>query len=72
MYKDKNSQIEDLDSQQEFLDKYDSSIYEKASNTVDILLFTVDEEESDDIKKLPEKELKILLIKRKKQPFKDA
>lgn len=44
----------------------------KASNAVDILLFTIDEKESDDIKKLPEKELKILLTKRKKQPFKDT
>lgn len=72
MNKDKNYEIEDLDSQDEFLDKYDSSIYEKASNTVDILLFTVDDEKNEDIKKLPEKELKLLLIKRKKQPFKDS
>lgn len=72
MDKDKNSKFEELDSQQEFLANYDSNIYEKASNTVDILLFTVDDEECDDIKKIPEKELKILLIKRKKQPFKDC
>lgn len=53
----------------EFLSKYNSSKYEKPSVTVDMLLFTLDEIRSDDIKRLPEKELKILLIKRKDHPF---
>lgn len=53
----------------EFLSNYDSSKYEKPSVTVDMLLFTLDEIRSEDIKRLPEKELKILLIKRKDHPF---
>lgn len=56
-------------TEQEFLDKYNSSKYEKPSVTVDMLLFTLDEIRSEDIKRLPEKELKILLIKRRDHPF---
>ena len=53
----------------EFLSNYNSSKYEKPSVTVDMLSFTLDEIRSEDIKRLPEKELKILLIKRKDHPF---
>lgn len=53
----------------EFLKSYDSNKYEKPSVTVDMLLFTLEEKKSDDEKKLPEKELKVLLIKRKDHPF---
>ena len=68
-----NIDIESLDSQEEFLKHYDSSKYPKACNTVDILLFTVtDKQDEIDIKSLPEKEFKILLIKRKNQPYKDS
>lgn len=56
-------------TEEDFLIKYDSSKYEKPSVTVDMLLFTLDELKIEDIKRLPEKELKILLIKRKDHPF---
>lgn len=56
-------------TEQEFLSNYNSSKYEKPSVTVDMLLFTLDEIKSEDVKRLPEKELKILLIKRKDHPF---
>lgn len=56
-------------TEKEFLSNYNSSKYEKPSVTVDMLLFTLDEIRSDDIKRLPGKELKILLIKRKDHPF---
>lgn len=43
----------------EFLDNYDSSAYEKPSITVDVLVFTIENEE-----------LKIVMIKRKNSPYK--
>ena len=52
-----------------FLDNYDMTAYEQPSVTVDILLLTVDEIESENIRKLPEKMLKILLIRRKEHPY---
>lgn len=54
-------------TQEEFLKNYKVTDYERPSNTVDMLLFTV----SDNLDKLDEKEksLKILLIKRKAHPF---
>ena len=45
-------------SEREYLENYDPSAYERPSVTVDILLFTVDEEE-----------LKVLLIRRDTMPF---
>lgn len=58
-------------SEKEFLEKYDSSIYEKPSVTVDTLLFTILNEKADNYRKLDEKKLSILLVKRKGHPFKD-
>ena len=52
-----------------FLDNYDMTAYEQPSVTVDILLLTVDEIKSENIRKLPEKMLKILLIRRKEHPY---
>lgn len=50
---------------------YDQTIYERPSVTVDSLVFTVVNEESNNYRKLPKKIFKVLLIKRKHQPFKD-
>lgn len=47
------------DQDKAFLDTYDSSAYEKPSITVDILVFTIEDEE-----------LKIVMIKRKNSPYK--
>jgi len=55
----------------EFLTRYkreEKDKYEKPSVTVDILLFTVRDKEENK-RKLPEKQLKILLVKRKDHPF---
>ena len=51
-------------TQEEFLKNYNVKNYERPSNTVDMLLFTV-----TDRLKTKEKDLKILLIKRKAHPF---
>jgi len=52
-----------------FIAAYDQSKFEKPSLTIDALLFTVFDEEGDNDLKVPEKELKVLLVKRKDHPF---
>ncbi len=56
-------------TEQEFLANYNLNKYEKPSVTVDMLLLTIGEKESPDIRKLPEKELRVLLVKRGEHPF---
>lgn len=56
-------------TEKEFLERYKPGDYERPSVTVDMLLFTVDNKEQEDYRKLPEKELKLLLIKRKDHPY---
>jgi ADP-ribose pyrophosphatase YjhB (NUDIX family) len=53
----------------EFLQRYDVSIYERPSVTVDMLIFTVVDEEKENYRKLPEKSLKLLLVKRGVHPY---
>ena len=48
---------------------YNPGSYERPSVTVDMLLFTVVDKVVEDIRKLNEKELRILLIKRKEHPY---
>lgn len=60
---------EDGLTEEEFLKKYKPGDYERPSLTVDMVLFTLDDEEEKDIKKVPEKVLKVLLIKRNNHPF---
>ena len=55
-------------TEEEFLAQYDSGKYERPSVTVDMLIFTVTDVESDNYRKLPEKALKLLLIKRGDHP----
>jgi len=56
-------------TEKEFLQEYNADIYEKPSVTVDMLIFSVAEEENDNYRKLPEKVLKLLLIKRGEHPY---
>jgi len=51
------------------LKNYKPGNYERPSVTVDMVLFTLDDQEQEDLKKVPEKVLKVLLIKRKNHPF---
>lgn len=53
----------------EFLQRYDASIYERPSVTVDMLIFTVVDEEKENYRKLPEKSLKLLMVKRGVHPY---
>ncbi|MBU3188177.1 NUDIX hydrolase [Clostridium bowmanii] len=54
-------------TEKEFLDSYIPKNYDRPSNTVDMLLFTVDDVPVE--KKDPDKALKILLIKRADHPY---
>lgn len=66
-----NSENDRNKLEKEFLKSYDKTIYEKPSVTVDMVLFTVGEKQVDNSKrKNIEKELRILLVKRKDYPFK--
>ncbi len=52
-----------------FLKAYDAGKYERPSVTVDMLLFAVMNKEKESYRKLPEKVLKLLMIKRGDHPF---
>ncbi|AIQ47074.1 ADP-ribose pyrophosphatase [Paenibacillus sp. FSL R7-0273] len=56
-------------TEEQFLQSYDAGVYERPSVTVDMLIFTVMEQEQDNYRKLPEKSLQLLLIKRGQHPY---
>lgn len=56
-------------TEQQFLAAYDASRFERPSVTVDMLVFTVTDVQEDNYRKLPQKELRVLLIKRSDHPF---
>lgn len=56
-------------TEEEYLARYDPGKYERPSVTVDMLIFTVTDVESDNYRKLPGKALKLLMIKRADHPF---
>jgi ADP-ribose pyrophosphatase YjhB (NUDIX family) len=56
-------------TEDEFLKKYDANQYERPSVTVDMLIFSVVNKEEDNYRKLPEKELKLLMVKRGNHPY---
>lgn len=56
-------------TEEEFLAQYDASQYERPSLTVDMLVFTVTNEMKESYRKLPEKALKILMVKRGNHPY---
>lgn len=56
-------------TEEQFLATYDASKYDSPSVTVDMLIFTVTEQEEKNYRKLPEKVLKLLMIKRADHPY---
>lgn len=56
-------------TEEQFLEAYDASKYERPSVTVDMLIFTVTDEEKENYRRLPEKVLKLLMIKRGEHPY---
>ncbi|WP_092559355.1 NUDIX hydrolase [Anaeromicropila populeti] len=57
-------------TEQEFLESYDSSQYERPSVTNDIIILTTENKEEENIRKLPRKGMQVLLLKRKEHPEK--
>ncbi len=58
-------------TEEEFLKNYDSNRFFKPSVTVDSIVFTIRDEEIENYRKLPEKKLQVLLVKRAEYPYKD-
>ena len=56
-------------TQEEFLKQYDASAFERPSVTVDMLIFTVVNKSEENYRKLPEKALRLLMVKRGDHPF---
>ncbi len=56
-------------TQEQFLATYDASKFKRPSVTVDMLIFTVTDEEKKNYRKLPEKVLRLLMIKRGDHPY---
>ena len=57
-------------TEQEFLKQYNAEDYPKPSVAVDIVIFTITDSDEDNYRKLSEKELRVLLIRRGGHPFK--
>ncbi|TJY44092.1 NUDIX hydrolase [Cohnella pontilimi] len=56
-------------TEEEFLQTYDPSIFVRPSVTVDMLIFTVVDKQEENYRKLPNKSLKLLLVKRGVHPY---
>lgn len=56
-------------TEKQFLSSYDAGKYERPSVTVDMLIFTVTDREKENYRKLPEKALRLLMIKRGEHPY---
>ncbi|QTH42627.1 NUDIX hydrolase [Cohnella sp. LGH] len=56
-------------TEREFLERYSAGDYERPSVAADMVIFTVTDEEEDNYRKLPEKELRVLLIQRGGHPY---
>ena len=57
---------------QEFIKNYDDSKYAKPSVTTDMVVFGVFDGNESNYRKYSEKILKVLLVKRKSEPFKEC
>ena len=66
-----NTNIKDKDglTEEEFIKTYNPARYERPSVTNDIIIFTTEDKEEENIRKVPRKGMQVLLIKRKEHPF---
>jgi len=58
-------------SEEEFLKNYNPNNYERLSMTVDLVIFSVSNQESSNYRKTSKKMMSVLLVKRDNYPFKD-
>ena len=56
-------------TEEEFLAAYKPGNYPRPSVAADMVIFTVTDTEEDNYRKLPEKELRVLLIRRGGHPY---
>jgi ADP-ribose pyrophosphatase YjhB (NUDIX family) len=56
-------------TEEQFLASYDAGRYDRPSVTVDMLIFTVTDEEKKNYRKLPEKVLRLLMVQRGDHPY---
>ena len=69
----KAKNIQNSPEEREFLEKYDINKFERPSIAADIAAFSIlGEGENHNFRKLPEKALKLLLIRRASYPYKDC
>ena len=64
--------VETLRENEEYVKAYDDSKFEKPSVTADIVIFEVFDSEENNYRKIADKKLKVLLIQRGVEPFKDC
>jgi ADP-ribose pyrophosphatase YjhB (NUDIX family) len=60
-----------FNSEEEFLKAYNPNDYDKLSMTVDLVIFSVSNQESSNYRKTSKKMMSILLVKRDNYPYKD-
>lgn len=58
-------------NEEEFLKDYDPNVFDRPSVTVDILVISVSSKDKDNYRKLSDKTMSVLLVKRDTYPFKD-
>ncbi|WMJ81594.1 NUDIX domain-containing protein [Clostridium sp. MB40-C1] len=58
-----------VDKEKEFLRSYDENNYKRPSVTNDIIIFTTDDKEEENLRKVPKKGLQVILIKRDDYPY---
>lgn len=60
-----------VNAEKDFLETYCQNDYDRPSDAVDMVIFTIKNEEVSDVRKLAKKNLSLLLVKRGEFPFKD-
>jgi 8-oxo-dGTP diphosphatase len=60
-----------IDKEDEFLRNYDVNDFKRPSVTNDIIIFTTDDKEEDNLRKVPKKGVQVILVKRNDYPYKD-
>ena len=60
-----------IDKEEEFLKSYDENDYKRPSVTNDIIIFTTDDMEEDNLRKVPKRGMQVILIKRDDYPYMD-
>ncbi len=56
-------------NEQQYLEQYDVSEFERPSVTADMLIFTILDEQQDNYRKLPEKSLHLMMVQRGEHPY---